>query len=333
MGGPARARTRDVNGELPASADTSAIAAATEQRTRRVCWAAATRRAAAQATARPSTARPAAANAARSAAPPARCRAVTACPSPISAVKTAHRAAAAKTVHTVAEPSSPHRLLRKSHRLPLHLHRETPHPRQVRNDPYAHQVALPRQADPCSPWGRVACRLEHGHPDLGTRSRSRPGPCRVDTLDAGADRHQAPDESPRHSHQHRHHKGRLRRHESGVTTRSPDDTADASRGPLPPSRGTVRPDPRAPGPTPPYADQPSPTPARGSSSPHPRDAAALLTKAACRTEASSASAVAPSSEARAPLWPRLLVSPARPTSGGRDPASMKAPRALAAHVP
>ncbi|WP_438270758.1 hypothetical protein [Streptomyces platensis] len=52
-GGPARARTCAVNGRLPASAETSAICPVTAQRTRRVCCAAATRRAAAQATAGP----------------------------------------------------------------------------------------------------------------------------------------------------------------------------------------------------------------------------------------------------------------------------------------
>ncbi|WP_412775112.1 hypothetical protein [Streptomyces platensis] len=52
-GGPARARTREVNGRLPASAETSATCPVTAQRTRRVCCAAATRRAAAQATAGP----------------------------------------------------------------------------------------------------------------------------------------------------------------------------------------------------------------------------------------------------------------------------------------
>ncbi|MGW9427527.1 hypothetical protein ACWHA1_06195 [Streptomyces decoyicus] len=51
--GPARARTREVNGLLPASADTSATGPSTAQRTRRVCCAVATRRAAAQAAAGP----------------------------------------------------------------------------------------------------------------------------------------------------------------------------------------------------------------------------------------------------------------------------------------
>ncbi|WP_346728102.1 hypothetical protein [Streptomyces sp. ISID311] len=51
--GPARARTREVKGELPASAATSAIEPSTAQRTRRVCCAAATRRAAAHAPAEP----------------------------------------------------------------------------------------------------------------------------------------------------------------------------------------------------------------------------------------------------------------------------------------
>lgn len=51
--GPARARTREVNGVLPASAETSAIEPSTTQRTRRVCCAAATRRAAEHAPAEP----------------------------------------------------------------------------------------------------------------------------------------------------------------------------------------------------------------------------------------------------------------------------------------
>ncbi|MEU7434541.1 hypothetical protein AB0B07_27460 [Streptomyces sioyaensis] len=51
--GPARARTREVKGELPASAETSAIEPSTAQRTRWVCCAAATRRAAEQALSAP----------------------------------------------------------------------------------------------------------------------------------------------------------------------------------------------------------------------------------------------------------------------------------------
>ncbi|WP_274914359.1 hypothetical protein [Streptomyces sp. WZ-12] len=54
--GPARARTRAVNGPPSASAVTSAIGPATAQRTSRACCPAATRRAVAQAVAGPRSA-------------------------------------------------------------------------------------------------------------------------------------------------------------------------------------------------------------------------------------------------------------------------------------
>ncbi|AIA04986.1 hypothetical protein DC74_4506 [Streptomyces noursei] len=115
--GPARDRTREVNGPSTASTVTSAISPTTAQRTTLVRCPTATRCAVAQAAAGPRRAWSAAASAARSAAAPARCRAVTAWPTAINAAKTAHSAAAATTVHTVAEPASPHRFLRKGHRL------------------------------------------------------------------------------------------------------------------------------------------------------------------------------------------------------------------------